>query len=96
VEVNVRSCVGFPTPATTNAPRTQVAAVGKAPRHEVAGSLAEAVQLSCRPIGSRPRAAGWSAATSCHGPSANFLANAKRSLVTGVMRTRFAYVVFFA
>jgi hypothetical protein len=30
------------------------------------------------------------------GPSAKFLARAKKSLVTGVMRTRFAYVVFFA
>jgi hypothetical protein len=30
------------------------------------------------------------------GPSANFLAHAKKSLVTGLMRTRFACVVFFA
>jgi hypothetical protein len=30
------------------------------------------------------------------GPSAKFLAHAKKSLVTEVMRTRFAYVVFFA
>jgi hypothetical protein len=30
------------------------------------------------------------------GPSAKFLAHVKKSLVTGVIRTRFAYVVFFA
>jgi hypothetical protein len=34
--------------------------------------------------------------TAVIGPSAKFLAHAKKSLVTGAMRTRFAYVVFFA
>jgi hypothetical protein len=42
----------------------------------------------------------WSAAEKdfCNkiGPSAKFLAHAKKSLVTAVMRTRYAYVVFFA
>jgi hypothetical protein len=33
---------------------------------------------------------------SASGPSAKFLAHAKKSLVTGVMQTRFEYVGFFA
>jgi hypothetical protein len=35
-------------------------------------------------------------ATTANGPSEKFLAPAKKSLVTEVMRTRFGYVAFFA
>src|SRR3984893_6595070 len=37
-------CAGFWTPAITKDPRAQLAGVQKAPRHEVAGSWAPAVQ----------------------------------------------------
>src|ERR1700730_2902885 len=39
-----RCCAGFWTPAITKDPRAQLAGVQKAPRHEVAGSWAPAVQ----------------------------------------------------
>src|SRR5271166_2179694 len=39
-----RSCAGFWTPASREAPRTQAAGVQKAPRHEVAGSWVAAGQ----------------------------------------------------
>src|SRR5262249_18488687 len=42
----VRNCAGFRTPALTCEPHAHAAGVRKAPRHEIAGSEAAAVQRS--------------------------------------------------
>jgi hypothetical protein len=44
IQIDVCYCAGFWTPATMKDPRAQLAGVQKAPRHEVAGSWAPAMQ----------------------------------------------------